>query len=181
MTKKGRPEELNRQLQPFHMSQWNPRKENTCHLAVITLLPLPMVNPEETLRIQDYRPPGSCAVLSLVLQSCPTLWPHGLQPARLLCLWNSPVKNTRVGIHSLLQGISQTQGSNPGLLHCRQIPYRLSHQGSPQIAEVHIKEIILMIPDSCIFLYLEKYYIPLIRNAASWIWRSVFLKSTNVK
>ena len=55
------------------MSQWNPRKENTCHPAVITLLPLPMVNPEETLRIQDYRPLGSCAVLSLVIQSCPTL------------------------------------------------------------------------------------------------------------
>ena len=72
-TKKGRPKELNRQLQPFNMSQWNPRKENTCHPAVITLLPLPMVNPEETLRIQDYRPLGSCAVLSLVIQSCPTL------------------------------------------------------------------------------------------------------------
>ena len=121
-----------------------------------------------------------CAVLSPSVLSN-SLWPHGLQPARLLCLWNSSGKNTRVGIHSLLQGIFQTQGSNPGLLHCRRIPYRLSHQGSPQIAEVHIKEIILMIPDSCIFLYLEKYYIPLIWNAASWIWRSVFLKSTSVK
>ena len=37
-----------------------------------------------------------------------------------------------VGSHSLLQGIFPTQGSNPGLLHCRQIPYHLSHQGSPQ-------------------------------------------------
>ena len=35
-----------------------------------------------------------------------------------------------VGSHSLLQGIFLTQRSNPGLLHCRQIPYRLSHQGS---------------------------------------------------
>ena len=33
--------------------------------------------------------------------------------------------------HSLLQGIFLTQGSNPGLLHCRQILYHLSHQGSP--------------------------------------------------
>ena len=31
---------------------------------------------------------------------------------------------------SLLQGIFPTQGSNPGLLHCRQILYHLSHQGS---------------------------------------------------
>ena len=45
---------------------------------------------------------------------------HGLQPARLLCPWNSPGKNTGVGSHSLLQGIFSTQGSNPGLLHCRQ-------------------------------------------------------------
>ena len=32
---------------------------------------------------------------------------------------------------SLLQGIFPTQGSNPGLLHCRQTLYQLSHQGSP--------------------------------------------------
>ena len=37
------------------------------------------------------------------------------------------------GCHSLLQGIFLTQGSNPGLLHCREILYRLSHQGSPFI------------------------------------------------
>ena len=33
--------------------------------------------------------------------------------------------------HSLLQGIFPTQGLNLGLLHCRQILYHLSHQGSP--------------------------------------------------
>ena len=36
-----------------------------------------------------------------------------------------------VGSHSLLQGIFLTQGWNLGLLHCRWILYRLSHQGSP--------------------------------------------------
>ena len=41
--------------------------------------------------------------------------------------------NTRVGSHSLLQGIFPTQGSNPGVLHYRQILYHLSHQGSPNI------------------------------------------------
>jgi len=51
--------------------------------------------------------------------------------ACLLCLWNAPGKNTRVGSHALLQGIFLTQGSNPGLLHCRQILYHWSYQVSP--------------------------------------------------
>ena len=37
--------------------------------------------------------------------------------------------------HSLLQGIFPTQGLNPGLPHCRQILYQLSHKGSPRILE----------------------------------------------
>ena len=41
------------------------------------------------------------------------------------------VTNTRVGSLSLLQGIFPTQGSNPGLPHCRQIIYQLSHKRSP--------------------------------------------------
>ena len=41
-----------------------------------------------------------------------SLWPHGLHSP-----WSSPGQNTRVGSHSLLQGIFPTQGSNPGLLH----------------------------------------------------------------
>ena len=45
--------------------------------------------------------------------------------------WNSPGQNTGVGSLSLLQEIFPTQGSNPGLLHCRQILYQLSHKGSP--------------------------------------------------
>ena len=42
--------------------------------------------------------------------------------------WNSPGQNTGVGSLSLLQGIFPTQGSNPGLPHCRQILYQLSHE-----------------------------------------------------
>ena len=49
--------------------------------------------------------------------------------------WNSPGQNTGVGSLSLLQGIFPTQGSNPGLPHCRQILYQLSHKGSPRILE----------------------------------------------
>ena len=58
------------------------------------------------------------------------LGPHGLSPARLLCPWDFPGKNTEAGSHSLLQGIFPTQGSNLGLLHCRLILYQLSHEGS---------------------------------------------------
>ena len=42
------------------------------------------------------------------------------------------------GSHLLLQGIFQTQGSNLGLLHCRRIIYRLSHQGSPWLTLLSI-------------------------------------------
>ena len=62
-----------------------------------------------------------------------SLQPHGLQPARLLYPGNSPGKNTRVRCHSLLQRIFPTQGSNLGLLHCRQTLYHLSHQVSNYI------------------------------------------------
>ena len=50
-----------------------------------------------------------------------SLRPRGLLPARLLCLWDFPGKSTGVGCHFLLQKIFQTQGSNPGLPHCKQI------------------------------------------------------------
>ena len=59
-----------------------------------------------------------------------SLWPHGLHSP-----WNSPGQTTGVGSCSLLQGIFPTQGSNPGLLHCRQILYQLSYQGSPRVLE----------------------------------------------
>ena len=60
-----------------------------------------------------------------------SLQPHILQPTRLLCPWNSPGKNTGMCSHSLLQEIFLTQGSNLGLLYCRQILYHLSHREAP--------------------------------------------------
>ena len=57
-----------------------------------------------------------------------SLQPHGLYDP-----WNSPGQNTGVGSLSLLQGIFPTQGSNPGLPHCRQILYQLSHKGFPRL------------------------------------------------
>ena len=65
-----------------------------------------------------------CSVVSDSLQC------RELQPARLLCSWDSLGKNTGVGCHALLQGIFLTQGMNTcllGLLHCRQILFCLSH------------------------------------------------------
>ena len=59
-----------------------------------------------------------------------SLRPHGLQPSRLFCPWDFPGKDIGVGCHFLLQGIFPTQGLNLGLLHYRQILYRLSYKGS---------------------------------------------------
>ena len=56
--------------------------------------------------------------------------PHGLYSP-----WNSPGQNTGVGSLSLYQGIFPTQGSNPGLPHCRWILYQLSHKGGPRTLE----------------------------------------------
>ena len=50
--------------------------------------------------------------------------------ARLPCSWDFPGKSTGVGCPFLLRRIFSTEGSNPGLLHCRQMLYCLSHQGS---------------------------------------------------
>ena len=48
-------------------------------------------------------------------------------------------QNTGVGSSFLLQGIFPTQGQNPGLLHCRQFLYQLSHQGSPNSFKIKAK------------------------------------------
>ena len=58
---------------------------------------------------------------------------NSLQPHGLYSPWSSPHQNTGVGSRSLLQGTFPIQGSNPGLPHCRQILYQLSHQGRPRI------------------------------------------------
>ena len=54
--------------------------------------------------------------------------------------WNSPGQNTGMDSLSLLQGILPTQGSNPGLPHCRQIFYQLSHKGSPKHPELLLND-----------------------------------------
>ena len=75
------------------------------------------------------------------------LWVELLQSCLILCgpvdgslpgstvHWDSPGKNTGVDCPALLQKIFPTQGSNPGLPHCRCILSQLSHKGSPRILE----------------------------------------------
>ena len=58
-----------------------------------------------------------------------------LRPSGLYSPWNSLGQNTGVGSLSLLQGIFPTQGSNAGLLHCRQISLLTETKGSPRILE----------------------------------------------
>ena len=73
-----------------------------------------------------------CCVYLGVSDSCnPIRCQSHRLPARFLCPWDSPGKNTGVSCHFLLQEIFLTQESNPGLLHCRQTLYQLSNKGSP--------------------------------------------------
>ena len=72
-----------------------------------------------------------CALLSCSVMS------NSLKPTHCSLSGSSvhgdpPGKNTGMGRHALLQEIFPTQGSNPGLPHCRRIIYHLSHQGTPK-------------------------------------------------
>ena len=70
---------------------------------------------------------------SEVVQSCPTLChPIDCNLPGSSVHGDPPSRNTGVGFHALLQGIFPAQGLNPGLPHCRQILYLLSHLGSPR-------------------------------------------------
>ena len=78
-----------------------------------------------------YTPSLRFSQLCLVSQSCLMLCdPMDCSPSGSSVHRDSSGKNTAVGCHALLQRIFPTQGSNPGLLHCRRILCHLSHQGS---------------------------------------------------
>ena len=79
------------------------------------------------------------AVLCSVVSD--SLWPHGLQPARLLGPWESLGKTTGVVCKALLQGIFPTQGLNPGFSHCKQILHHLSYKGSPAKGSVQFSSV----------------------------------------
>ena len=80
-----------------------------------------------------------CVCECLVTQSCPNLCdPMDCSLPGSSVHGDSPGKNTGMGFLALLQGIFPTQGSNPGLLHCRQILYWLSQQGSPTLVKPNL-------------------------------------------
>ena len=66
----------------------------------------------------------SCSITTGISDSSQ---PNGPQPSRLFSPWDFPGENTGGDCHALLQWVFPTQGSNPGLLHCKCILYRLSH------------------------------------------------------
>ena len=89
-----------------------------------------------------------CAVLCLAAQLCLTLCdPMDCSTSGSSVHWDSQGKNASMDCHALLQGIFQTQGVNPALLHCRWILYHLSHQGS---LCVHIYIFV------CVYIYISE-------------------------
>ena len=78
------------------------------------------------------------AAATKLLQSCPTLC-DPIDSTGLPYPWDSPGKNTGVGCHFLLQEIFPNQGSSPGLPHCGQMLYHLSHQGRLKLGKDYIK------------------------------------------
>ena len=73
----------------------------------------------------------ACACMRAVVSD--SLLPYGLQPTRLLCLWDYPGKSTRVDCCILFQEIFPTRGSNLRLLHWQVDSLPLCHLGSPGV------------------------------------------------
>ena len=85
-----------------------------------------------------HRPPDApsrdssvLSVLGLVTQSCLTLQPHRLQPARLLCPWGFSRQEYWSDLPRPPPEDLSNPGTEPSLSHCRRILDQLSHQGKP--------------------------------------------------
>ena len=102
------------------LSQEDPLEEEVATHSSILAWQIPWTEEPGELQTERKWKSESCSFVSDPLQ------PHGLYSP-----WNSPGQNPGVGSLSLLQEIFPTQGSNPGLRHCRWILYQLSHKGSP--------------------------------------------------
>ena len=94
-----------------------------------------------------------------------------LRPHGLYIPWNALGQNTGVGSLSLLQGIFPIQGSNPGLSHCRQILYQLSHKGSPE-SEEELKSLLMKVKgeseNAGLKLNIQKMKIMASSSVTSW-------------
>ena len=97
------------------MSYFTVKKSNSgkkCYLIITSPLNL-ICQKDQPLYVYPYSLSMYVSVYEVVSDSLP---PQGLQPATFLCPWDCPGKNTRVGCHTLLQGIFLTQGLNQPLL-----------------------------------------------------------------
>ena len=85
----------------------------------------------------------------IVVESLSQVWlfcyPKTEEPARLLCLWDFPGKNTGVGCNFLLPGIFLTLQLNSSLLHWQENSFLPSHQGSPRFCAMLKKKKMLQI------------------------------------
>ena len=91
----------------------------------------------------------------LITQSCPhCLWPHGLQPNRLLWPWKFFRQEHYTGLPFPSPGDLPHQGVNPGLPQCMQILYRLIHEESLFICILAYICIYVLI---CKYIYTHKY------------------------
>ena len=96
------------------------------------------------------------AVLCLVAQSCPTLCdPVNCSLPGSSIHGDSPGKNTGVGYHALPQGVFPTQGSNPGLLHCRWILYWATREASSPVSNYYTQQQLSLSFVHCKILHLH--------------------------
>ena len=101
--------------------------------------------------------PCVCLVTQLCLTRCDLM---DCSPPGSSVHGDSPGKNTGVGCCVLLPGTFPTQGSNPGLLHCRLILYQLSHKGRLDILWLSSLMLILCDPMHCDLLDSSVHGIP---------------------
>ena len=122
------PENMQLKLREVKSSSKATQPEGICALASAFL--------------QDYSFPLTCTLWHIVhAQSCPTLRPHGLYPAK--SPWDFPGKNTGAGCHFLLQRIFLiTDGTCISYVSCTGwhvfffclFFYQLIHQGRPSFS-----------------------------------------------
>ena len=100
-------------------------REDIGRIQLETLRPSFVSDPSDW----DY-PSRCCCYCCWAAKLCPTLSPpQWLQPIRLLCPWDSPGKNTKVGCHFLLQGLFLTRDWT----HIFCSLFTTEHQGSPYV------------------------------------------------
>ena len=119
------------QLQKAHVQQRRPSPTNK-----ITDIKFKRINRKKTVMSQNleegqFQGRNSQLCWMSVTQLCSTLWnPMDCSPPGSFVHRILQARILGLGSRSLLQGLFQTQGWNPGFLHCRWVLYHLSHWGS---------------------------------------------------